>query len=89
MGSIRSIITASAAKLHLSPTLAINEVVQQASATGKEIVHLGFGEATFPVQQDVLACHRDSCHATSYMPVAGLQELREVPMLPLETEHGV
>ena len=78
MGSIGPITTASAAKLHLAPTLEINEIVHQVSAAGKEIVHLGFGEATFPVQQDVLECHRNSCGLTSYMPVAGTQELREV-----------
>lgn len=78
MGLTGPITTTSAAKLHLSPTLEINEIVHQVSAAGKEVTHLGFGEATFPVQKDMLQCHRDSCSSTSYMPVAGLQELREV-----------
>ena len=68
---------ASAARLHLSPTLEINELVERARAAGNKIIYLGFGEATFPIQKDVLQRHRDSCNSTSYMPVAGLPALRQ------------
>ena len=72
------LISPIAAQLRLSPTLEINELVQTTRAQGKKVVHLGFGEATFPIQQDVLKAHQQQSHATSYMPVAGFQALREV-----------
>ncbi len=66
------------ARLRISPTLEINELVSKARADGKHVIHLGFGEATFPVQQDVLQAHRDASNETSYMPVAGIEALRDV-----------
>lgn len=81
MGSIetnRSPLTSLARQLRLSPTLQINELVQERLAAGRSVVHLGFGEATFPIQKDVLAAHREASSATSYLPVAGLMQLREV-----------
>ncbi|KAJ5624268.1 plp-dependent transferase [Penicillium lagena] len=77
MDASQPVITASAAKLHLSPTLEINELVHRVRASGKKVIHLGFGEATFPIQEEVLQCHREACNLTSYLPVAGLGELRE------------
>ncbi|CAI9630180.1 unnamed protein product [Alternaria burnsii] len=71
-----SILTPSAAALHLSPTLEINEAVARARASGKRIVHLGFGEAMFPIQQRVLQIHRETSSRSDYLPVAGLESLR-------------
>lgn len=74
----QQLITPAAARLHLSPTLAINELVLRTRATGKTVIHLGFGEATFPIPKDVLKAHVDASSSTSYLPVAGLQVLRKV-----------
>ncbi|KAL4893100.1 pyridoxal phosphate-dependent transferase [Aspergillus ambiguus] len=71
------IVTSTAAKLHISPTLGINELVLKTRAEGRHVVHLGFGEATFPIQRDVLQIHKDSSNTTSYMPVAGAEALRK------------
>lgn len=77
--SIKQIlIKASAGAMQLSPTLEINELVLATRAQGKKVVHLGFGEATFPIQRDVLAIHQERSKSTSYMSVAGLDTLREV-----------
>lgn len=73
-----NIVTSTAAKLHISPTLGINELVLKTRAEGKHVVHLGFGEATFPIQKDVLQIHKDGSNTASYMPVAGTQDLRKV-----------
>lgn len=73
-----SILTASAAALHLSPTLEINEAVTRARASGKRVIHLGFGEATFPIQEEVLRLHRETSDCSAYLPVAGLDSLRAV-----------
>jgi hypothetical protein len=86
MGSLgyeKSSLTALAQQLHLSPTLQINELVAQKRAKGHKVVHLGFGEATFPLQKDVLDRHRSASQQTSYLPVAGWLELREVSDDPI------
>jgi aspartate aminotransferase len=71
------LINASAAQLHLSPTLEINEAVESRRRAGEKVIHLGFGEATFPIQADMLAAHGRESRASSYLPVAGLAELRK------------
>jgi aspartate aminotransferase len=84
MGSTEAdsgVLTALASQLRLSATLEINELVQQRIAKGYKVVHLGFGEATFPIQQKVVAAHRQASDITSYLPVAGLMKLREVGLL--------
>lgn len=81
MGSLeisKDPLTGLARKLRLSPTLEINELVQEQRNQGKKVVHLGFGEATFPIQKDVLAAHRNASDMSSYLPVTGLMSLREV-----------
>ncbi|KAL1897620.1 hypothetical protein Sste5346_003926 [Sporothrix stenoceras] len=70
-------LTAVAQQLHLSPTLQINEASRLRAEKGQSVVRLGFGEATFPIQKDVLAAHREASKATSYLPVAGLMSLRQ------------
>ncbi|KAF2010259.1 PLP-dependent transferase [Aaosphaeria arxii CBS 175.79] len=72
-----AVLTPLARQLRLSATLEINELVQQRLQQEREVFHLGFGEATFPVHQSVAAAHRDASLTTGYLPVAGLQTLRE------------
>lgn len=72
------LIVPGASHLRLSPTLAINEAVDSVRAQGRKVVHLGFGEATLPIQENVLKVHEDYSRSTSYMPVAGLMSLRQV-----------
>ena len=82
MGSIavdtNKLLTEQAQGLKLSATLEINELVKKRAENGKRTVHLGFGEATFPLQKNVLEAHRQASCETSYLPVAGLMKLREV-----------
>ena len=73
-----SILTPLARQLRLSATLEINELVQKQREKGHKIVHLGFGEATFPIPMDVATAHTEAAFTTSYLPVAGLMKLREV-----------
>ena len=76
------LLTTQAQELRLSATLEINELVQSRLVKGKDVVHLGFGEATFPIHQSVLGAHSRASKNTSYMPVAGLMKLREVCLYP-------
>lgn len=81
MGSINNrddLLSPLAQLLCLSPTLEINELVHKIQGQGRQVVHLGFGEATFPIQEDVLRAYRTSSQKASYLPVAGLPKLREV-----------
>nr|UMZ45316.1 hypothetical protein [Paramyrothecium sp.] len=72
-----SFLTKTASQLQVSATLEINEIVQHRLSRGLDIVHLGFGEATFPIQKDVATAHREASDVTSYLPVAGLMKLRQ------------
>jgi aspartate aminotransferase len=74
------VLTPLARQMRLSATLEINELVQQRLNQGRQVVHLGFGEATFPIHPSVAAAHRDASLKTSYLPVAGLQSLREASL---------
>ncbi len=63
--------------LKQSSTLAINTKINAMMAAGQPVFHLGFGEARFPVHPKILAAFRENATARSYLPVAGLPELRE------------
>ncbi|VUC36312.1 unnamed protein product [Clonostachys rosea] len=76
-GSEANLLTAQAQELRLSATLEINELVRKQLDMGKPVVHLGFGEATFPIPKSVRAAHEAASGITSYLPVAGLWKLRE------------
>lgn len=77
MSQDQTLLTPLAQDLRLSATLEINALVHQRLDSGNSVVHLGFGEATFPMQEDVLRAHREASSNTSYLPVAGLPELRQ------------
>ncbi len=63
--------------LRMSSTLAIHETVERLRREGRQVFHLGFGEARFPVHPKLLAALRDNADARGYAPVAGLAELRD------------
>jgi aspartate aminotransferase len=60
-----------------SPTLFINERVQQLWAAGQTVYHFGFGESRFPVHPRLQAALRENAHQKGYLPVQGLAALRE------------
>ncbi|MDR2381761.1 MAG: pyridoxal phosphate-dependent aminotransferase [Bifidobacteriaceae bacterium] len=55
----------------VSATLAVNEAVARLRASGREVVHLGFGEAGLPVLPEVAEVLSDAARLNSYGPVAG------------------
>lgn len=63
--------------LKFSPTLRINEQVARAREGGKTIYHMGFGESPFPVHPVIQENISGYSGENSYMPAAGLSELRE------------
>ena len=60
-----------------SPTLSMNDRIQEMRATGREVYHLGFGESRFPVHPLVAQALQDNAQQRSYLPALGLPELRQ------------
>jgi len=63
-------------KLHFSPTLAINEQVHNTREDGVKILHMGFGQAPFPVHPLIQSALKANVDKNEYLPSAGLPELR-------------
>jgi aspartate aminotransferase len=71
--------------LHLAPrsqtlttsaTLAMNEAVAARRAAGHQVIHLGFGEASFPLHPLLKTALHEAATHTSYAPVQGILPLR-------------
>ena len=60
----------------LSPSLAMNERVNQMWAENKTVYHLGFGESRFPVHPKIQQALCDNSGQMSYLPAQGLAALR-------------
>ena len=60
-----------------SPTLTMNDRIQEMRASGREIYHLGFGEARFPVHPKIAQALRENVQQRSYLPALGLPALRQ------------
>ena len=70
-------LTQSKQALASSPTLAMNEAVAARRAAGHDnIIHLGFGEASFPLHPLLAEALARAAHHTGYAPVLGLPKLR-------------
>lgn len=63
--------------LPLSATLAINERCHQLRREGQKIYKLGLGQSPFPVPEAVQEELRRNTHQKDYLPVKGLQKLRD------------
>jgi aspartate aminotransferase len=79
-------VEASSAPLGLAPaaralapsaTLAMNEAIAARRAAGREVIHLGFGEASFPLHPILRAALVEAATRTSYAPVLGIPALRQ------------
>ena len=60
-----------------SPTLAINERVKLLQSQGKKIYNFGLGQSPFPVPAPVVEALRLHAHEKEYLPVKGLNNLKE------------
>lgn len=60
-----------------SPTLAINELSKKLSSRGKTIYRMGLGQSPFPVPTPVVESLKMHAHEKDYLPVKGLEELRQ------------
>lgn len=60
-----------------SPTLAINERVKLLQSQGNKIYNFGLGQSPFPVPVPVVEALRLHAHEKEYLPVKGLNNLKE------------
>ena len=72
-----------------SPTLAINEAVAARRAAGRKTIHLGFGEASFPLHPLLNEAMARAAKRTGYAPVAGIPSLRQAIAAYLERTRGL
>jgi aspartate/methionine/tyrosine aminotransferase len=56
--------------------LEINETIAARRAAGRDVLHLGFGEASFPLPPKLRTALGDSATRASYEPVLGIPALR-------------
>jgi len=63
--------------LHQSATLAINERSDELRSQGKTVFKLGLGQSPFPVPHSVVEELKINAHQKDYLPVKGLEKLRE------------
>ncbi len=60
-----------------SSTLLINETSKKLEDQGKKIFKFGFGQSPFKVPEDVVEELKNNAYQNKYLPMQGLQELRE------------
>jgi len=77
MASPKIPIKASVKSLEPSATLVINEKSKTLLADGKKVYKLGFGQSPFPIPKQVVEALQYAAHKKDYLPVRGLQLLRE------------
>lgn len=75
--------------LKQSSTLLINEKVKALRSKGMTISHFGFGQSPFPIFPSIVTALQ--AHATNnhYLPVAGLEALREEIVTFLGSHQGI
>jgi aspartate aminotransferase len=63
--------------LATSATLAMNEAVAKRRTAGRATIHLGFGEASFPLHPLLATALAEAAKHTGYAPVLGIAKLRQ------------
>src|SRR3989441_4496675 len=75
--------------LATSATLAMNEAVAKRRAAGRETIHLGFGEASFPLHPLLATALAEAAKHTGYAPVLGIPVLRQAIAAYLARKRGL
>ena len=76
-------------ELKPSATLLINEKVRELRNNGQEITHFGFGQSPFPIHQSIVEELKNNAANNHYLPVNGLQELRQQVSNFLSEHQGI
>lgn len=75
--------------LKQSATLLINEKVKELRREGRSISHFGFGQSPFPIFPSIVNTLQQYADNNHYLPVAGLESLREQIVSFLAKEQGI
>ncbi len=82
-------LASTAQTLPTSATLAMNEAVAKRRAAGLETIHLGFGEAAFPLHPLLKTALAEAATHTGYAPVLGIPALRRAIAAYLARTRGM
>jgi aspartate aminotransferase len=82
-------LVSAAQTLATSATLSVNEAVAKRRAAGRETIHFGFGEASFPLHPLLATALAEAAKNTAYAPVLGLPKLREAIAEYLMRKRGL
>ncbi len=75
--------------LKQSATLLINEKVKELRKKGSTISHFGFGQSPFPIFPSIVSSLQQHADNNHYLPVAGLESLREHIVSFLAKNQGI
>ena len=76
-------------KLKQSSTLVINEKCKELINQGKKVYQFGFGQSPFPVPEKIVNALKENAHRKEYLPIQGLDKLRESISKNLKNKTGV
>jgi len=76
-------------KLKQSSTLVINEKCKKLISEGKKVYQFGFGQSPFPVPEKIVTVLKDNAHRKEYLPIQGLDKLRESISNNLKKKTGI
>ena len=76
-------------KLKQSSTLVINEKCKELISQGKKVYQFGFGQSPFPVPEKIVEALKDNAHRKEYLPIQGLEKLRESIAKDLKKKIGI
>ncbi len=82
-------LVSEAQTLATSATLSMNEAVAKRRAEGRETIHLGFGEASFPLHPLLATALAEAAKHTGYAPVLGIPKLRQTIAEYLMRKRGL
>ena len=51
--------------------------MQRTYKSGKKVYQFGFGQSPFPVPEKIVNALKDNAHRKEYLPIQGLEKLRE------------
>ena len=75
--------------LKQSSTLVINERCKELINQGKKVYQFGFGQSPFPVPEKIVSALKDNAHRKEYLPIQGLEKLRESISKNLKKKTGI
>ena len=86
---MRDLTKKSILKLKQSSTLVINEKCKELINQGKKVYQFGFGQSPFPVPEKIVDALKNNAHRKEYLPIQGLDKLRQSISLNLKTKIGI